>query len=408
MIRRLRFKLIVVCMLSLLAVLAVIMCTLNVVNYQGIVRDADSVLNLLKENSGRFPELPETFDWRIDGPRYKSPELPFEIRYFSVLLSEEGGIETTDMVQIAAVDGETVQNYAARAFESGKERGFVDDYRFLRYGDAQGIRIIFLDYGRTLSSFKNVLMSSIGISLIGLLAVLLLIIVLSKRIMKPFAENYEKQKLFITDAGHEIKTPITIIDAAAEVLEMEFGENEWLQGIRQQAKRLGMLTGDLIRLSRMEESENLQMICFPLSELVREAASGFLPLAKAQDKELRFYIQANIEWRGHEDSIRQLVSVLLENALKYSPEGSAICLRLEKKGKSILLRVENESVQPLNKEHLDNMFNRFYRGDASRSSKTQGYGIGLSIAKAIVTAHKGKISADSQGNRLAVTAIFPN
>lgn len=409
MIRRLRFKLIVASMLSLLAVLTVIMCALNIVNYRGIVRDADSVLDILRENSGRFPELSETFDWRIDGPRYKSPELPFEIRYFSVLLSEAGGVETTDMVQIAAVDEETVQAYALRAYEADHARGFVEDYRFLRYEDDDGQRIIFLDYGRTLSSFRSVLIDSVYISLAGLLAVFALIVVLSKRVMKPFAENYEKQKLFITDAGHEIKTPITIIDAAAEVLEMEYGENEWLQGIRQQTARLSALTGDLIRLSRMEESENLQMIDFPLSELVREAAAAFFPLAKAQGQELRLYIQANIECRGHEDSMRQLVSILLENALKYSSEGSAICLWLEKRSKGVSLRVENESVQPLEREHLEHMFDRFYRGDPSRSSRTQGYGIGLSIAKAIVSAHRGRISADTpDGRRLIVTAAFPN
>ena len=407
MIRRLRFKLIVVCMLSLLLVLVAIMGFLNVVNYRGILQDADKVLNLLKANSAQLPRLQESFDWRNDGPRYKSPELPFEIRFFSVMLSENGGIETTDMVQIAAIDEETVAQYALRAFESGKERGFVEDYRYIRYAEEDGIHIIFLDYGRVLSGHRSVLLNSILISAAGLLAVFLLIVVLSKRIMKPFAENYEKQKLFITDAGHEIKTPITIIDAAAEVLEMEYGENEWLQGIRQQAKRLGRLTGDLIRLARMEECEDLPMICFPLSELVDEAACAFHPMAKAQDKELCVCIQPDIAWRGHGDSIRQLVSVLLDNALKYSPEGSEICLRLERRNKSILLRVENDSIQLLDKARLDSMFDRFYRGDSSRSSKTQGYGIGLSIAKAIVLSHKGKISASAEENRLTITAVFP-
>lgn len=409
MIRRLRFKLIAVCMGSLIAVLTVIMCALNIVNYRGILQDADSVLALLKANAGQVPLLQESFDWTKDGPRYKSPELPFEIRFFSVQLSENGEIETTDMVQITAVDETTVAEYARRAYESGRERGFVEDYRFLCYADDSGMHIIFLDYGRTLSSFKSVLTNSILISTAGLLAVFLLIVILSKRIMKPFVENYEKQKLFITDAGHEIKTPITIIDAAAEVLEMEFGENEWLQGIRQQAKRLGLLTGDLIRLARMEESENMQMIDFPLSELVREEATDFQPLAKAQGKELRLYIQSNIEWRGHEDSIRQLISILLDNALKYSPKGGAICLYLGKRGKGVCLQVENESEQPLNREHMDRIFNRFYRGDPSRSSQTQGYGIGLSIAKAIVTAHRGKIGADTpDGRKLLITAIFSN
>ncbi len=408
MIRRLRFKLIVVCMLSLLLVLTAIMGFLNVVNYRGIVQDADNVLNLLKANSAQLPRLQESFDWRNDGPRYKSPELPFEIRFFSVLLSEKGGIETTDMVQIAAIDEETVTRYALRAFESGKERGFVEDYRYIRYEEEDGIHIIFLDYGRVLASHRSVLLNSILISAAGLLAVFLLIVVLSKRIMKPFAENYEKQKLFITDAGHEIKTPITIIDAAAEVLEMEYGENEWLQGIRQQAKRLGTLTGDLIRLARMEECDDLQMIEFPLSELADEAACAFHPMAKAQNKELCVHIQPDITWRGHEDSIRQLISVLLDNALKYSPEGSETRLQLERRNRSIILRVENESTQALDKAHLDSMFDRFYRGDSSRSSKTQGYGIGLSIARAIVTSHRGKISASADGNRLTITAAFPN
>ncbi|MGN0184704.1 MAG: sensor histidine kinase [Aristaeellaceae bacterium] len=407
MIRRLRFKLVAATMLSLMLVLTVIMCALNIVNYRGIVQDADSVLELLRDNGGHFPEMPETFDWRIDGPRYKSPELPFEIRYFSVLLSAEGEIEDADMVQIAALDAESVSDYALRAWRSGRERGFVDDYRFLRCAEDGGVRIIFLDYGRTLASFQSVLISSVGISLAGLLAVLLLVTALSGRIMKPFAESYEKQKQFITDAGHEIKTPITIIDAAAEVLESEYGENEWLRGIRQQAGRLTALTNSLIRLSRMEEGQR-RMIEFPLSELVYEAASGFLPLAKAQNRELKLYIQSNIALRGDEDGIRQLICVLLDNALKYSPEGSAISLRLERRGKGVSLQVENESTQMLSREHMERMFNRFYRGDSSRSSKTSGYGIGLSIAKAVVSAHRGRISASSpDGRRLIISAVLP-
>ena len=407
MIRRLRFRLIAACMLSLMLVLAVIMCILNVVNYRGIVQDADSVLTLLKENSGQFPRLQESFDWENDGPRYKSPELPFEIRFFSVLLSESGGIESTDMVQIAAIDGDTVAEYARRAFESGKERGFVEDYRFIRYGDAEGVHIIFLDHGRVLAGHRSVLINSILISLGGLLAVFLLIVALSGRIMKPFAENYEKQRLFVTDAGHEIKTPITIIDAAAEVLEMEYGESEWLQGIRQQTKRLGALTGDLIRLARMEECEALPAVEFPLSELVEEASCAFQPMARSRFRELRILVQPDISWKGHADSIRQLVSILTDNALKYSPEGSAILMQLEKKNRCVILRVENESLQPLDREQLDRMFDRFYRGDASRSSRTQGYGIGLSIAKAIVNSHKGKISACAEANRLIITVTLP-
>lgn len=407
MIFRLRVKLIATCMLSLMLVLAIIMGILNAVNYRGIIRDADSILDALKENAGASP-LPEgAFDWPAPGPSYQSPELPFEIRFFSVLLAADDSILSFDTGQISAVDATSAAQYARQACASGAVRGFVEHYRFLRYEDASGIHLIFLDCGRMLSNLKNVLRNSILISGIGLLAVLLLIVILSGRIMKPFAENYEKQKRFITDAGHEIKTPITIIDAAAEVLELEYGENEWLQGIRQQAKRLGTLTSDLIRLSRLEECTALPVLQFPLSELTAESAGAFQPLARAQDKELILSVQPGIYWRGHAESMRQLISILLDNALKYSPARSCVYLRLERKSKGLCLQVSNESTQPLHRDQLENMFDRFYRGDPSRS-KTSGYGIGLSIAQAIVRAHRGKIFAAAQDNTLTIMAQFPS
>ena len=407
MIKRLRFKLVIACMVSLLLVLVIIMGILNTLNYRDIVLDADNVLDILRVTDGIFPFPESTYDWRVDGPRYKSPELPFEIRFFSVLLSNEGVVVASDTQQITALDSETVKSHATRAYGKGDDRGFVDDYRFLRYQDDEGIHIIFLDCGRTLSSHNGVLKNSILISASGLLAVFVLIVILSGRIIKPIADSYDKQRLFITDAGHEIKTPITIIDASAEVLEMEFGENEWLKGIRQQTKRLNSLTTDLIRLSRTEENHNLPMMDFPLSELVEETASTFFMAARVQNKEIRVYIQPSIIMCGHGDSFRQLVSILLDNALKYSPEGASIRLRLERKAKNILLISENESTQPLTKEHVNRLFDRFYRGDSSRSSQTQGYGIGLSIAKAIVGTHAGKISAVANDTTLIITAVFP-
>lgn len=408
MIRRLRLKLIVVSMASLMLVLTAIMGFLNAMNYRGIVQDADSILDILRKNSGELPLPVALYDWEVDGPRYKSPELPFEIRFFSVTTSDTGTAVSFSMVQITALDEETAADYAHQAWKSKSERGFVGDYRFVCDQSDEGLRIIFLDYGRVLSSFRIVLKNSILISIAGLFSVFLLIVILSDRIIKPFMENYAKQKQFITDASHEIKTPITIIDAAAEVLEIEYGENEWLQGIRQQTKRLSRLTGDLIRLARTEEQTQLHMVDFPLSELIEEAAADFHPLALAQEKELRLYIQPNLTWHGDEDGIRQLISILLDNALKYSPKGSVIRLRLELKGKNVCIQTENESTQSLTQSHLGSMFNRFYRGDSSRSSQTAGYGIGLSIAKAIVSTHKGKISARAADeNRILITVQLP-
>lgn len=239
---------------------------------------------------------------------------------------------------------------------------------------------------------------------------LILLLLLSKRIVRPVAESYEKQKQFITDAGHELKTPLTIIGADADLAEMECGENQWIQDIRRQTQRLTELTQDLIYLSRVEEEGlSLQSIDFPLSDVAEEMAHSFLPLAQNQGKRLEIAVQPMLSFRGDEKSIRQLCSILLDNALKYSPQEGELLFRLEKQGKNILLSVSNTTSQPIKKEELCHLFDRFYRTDPSRNSQTGGYGLGLSIARSIVTAHKGKIRAESpQESVLTIQVTLPS
>lgn len=407
MIRRLRIRLITASMLSLLIVLAVILGGVNILNYRGIVDDADSVLSLLKEHGGRFPSRPGEVNWRKTGPRFQSPELMFETRFFSVQLDGKGRLLSTDTGKIAALDSEAVADYAHRAMSRGSASGFVNDYRYLRYDDGDTVQFLFLDCGRMLAGFRSVLLSSVCVSVAGLAAVLVLMVLLSGRIVKPVLLSYEKQKQFITDAGHEIKTPITIIDADAELLEMELGKSEWLNDIRVQTGRLTALTGDLITLSRMEEAEKLQMIDFPVSDLITEAASSFQSPARTRNLCMTLDVQPMLSLCGNEKSIRQLVTLLLDNAVKYADNGGSIRLALEKQSKGIVLTVEN-SVEEIAQDTVRNMFERFYRGDPSRNSAVKGYGIGLSIAKAIVNAHKGKLLAESpDGHSLKITAIFP-
>lgn len=264
--------------------------------------------------------------------------------------------------------------------------------------------MIFLDYGREMSSFRTFLFTSAGVSIAGLLAVMLILIFLSGHIVKPFSENYEKQKQFITDAGHELKTPLTIIDADAEVLEMDVGENEWLSDIRTQTKRLAQLTNSLIQLSRMEEQPQLEKIEFPLSDLVEETVETFQALARTQKKVLSSRIQPMISMNGDEKAIRQLVTILLDNAVKYSDDGGRIEVALEKHKNLIRLSVFN-TVDSVPRESLSCLFNRFYRADPSRNSKKGGYGLGLSIASAVVVAHKGKIQATTQDEKSLLIAV---
>jgi len=283
----------------------------------------------------------------------------------------------------------------------------VRDYRFARHEGEAGTVITFLDCGRMLTGFRSVLVSSVVISALGMAAVFALVWVFSGRVIRPIAESYQKQKRFITDAGHEIKTPLTVIDADLEILRMEQGENEWLQDIQAQTARLAALTNNLISLSKMEEEDNrAPMIEFPLSDAIRETAESFQALAKARGKALRVRVEPMLSFVGNEKNLCQLTGILLDNAIKYSPAGDSIELTLEKQGKAVRLSVEN-GVEHFSREVLDNMFDRFYRADRSRSSDSGGYGIGLSIAKAITAAHRGKIAASETGGRLTVAAVLP-
>ena len=236
MIKTLRRKFIAATMLSLAAVLLVILGGVNLMSYQKVISDADAILELLCANSGTFPEFPAgkrpaqtavqppvSADKPGFGERGLSPETPYESRYFSVVLDEAGQVVYTDTVQIAAIDGDTAASYAQAVWQSGRTSGFWEDYRYACRSEANGWRIIFLDCGRTLSGFRTTLLASVMLALVGLGAVLVLLLILSGRIIRPVAESYEKQKQFITDAGHELKTPLTIISADTDLAEMECG-----------------------------------------------------------------------------------------------------------------------------------------------------------------------------------------
>ena len=408
MIRKLRAKLIIASLLSLLLVLSVIIGVAGVLNYTSLVSDADSVLAILRENDGTFPlgDPPGGKDRFREGRRF-SPELPYESRYFTVFLSESGSVISVNTGKIAAVDTSTAVDYAAEAAASGAARGFADDYRFTVYASGEETHVVFLDCGRELGSFRSFLATSAAVSAAGLLAVTLLVIFFSGRIVKPFSENYEKQRRFITDAGHELKTPLTIIDADAEVLEMDLGENEWLGDIRTQTKRLAELTNSLILLSRMEEQPRMEKIEFPLSDVMEETVETFQALARTRGKTLSSRVQPMLSMNGDEKAIRQLLTILLDNAVKYADEGGRIEAVLEKQKNTLRLSVFN-TAETVSRESLAHLFDRFYRADASRNSGTGGYGLGLSIASAVVAAHRGKISASSpDGKSLRITAVFP-
>lgn len=415
MIRKLRVKFIILSTISLLLLLGIIIISSSLLTYKELVFNADRVLDMIADNGGHpapmlppgkaeVPEEEESDKHKgFMGRRVLSPEIMYEARFFAAEISASGEVLSVRTEHIAMVDEAEAGNYASNAYRKKSDRGFIGDFRYVKRsntdGDKNDIHVIFLDCGRNLFTFRHSLWINCLISFLGLLVIFIVIVLFSGKIVRPVSESYEKQKQFISVAGHEIKTPITIIDADAEILAMEIGEeNEWLQDICKQTKRMAALTNDLLTLSRMDENrQQFTMIDFPISDVVGETVQSFQTLAHSKQRNITAEITPMLSCHGDENSIRQIVGILLDNAIKYTKEredGSCddILLKLEKKNHSICLSVRNSS-EPVSDEQLRLFFERFYRTEQSRNSETGGYGLGLSIAKSIAKAHKGRITA---------------
>lgn len=406
-------------MLSTMLVLTAIMGVVNFSNYREMLDRADEMTALLEQNDGKFPEEPSRHEQddtetppakpendEKDKSRF-SVETPFETRYFTVTVDENGEVTDCDLDRIAAVDEETAEEYTQTAQQKNKTTGFQGIYRYRVTETEDGAKYVFLDCRREISNFRTVLVTTISVSLLGLAAVFVLVVIFSRMVFRPVEESIQKQKRFITDASHELKTPLTIIDANTEVMEMESGESQWTKSTRKQIQRLSGLVQQLVTLSRLDEEKGLEEKCeFNLSEAVSECVQPYESLAQTREKNLTLNIEEDITYTGDERSIRQLAGILMDNAVKYSSENGNITLTLKKKGKKIFLEVYNDA-DDLPQGKLDVLFERFYRLDSSRNSGTGGSGIGLSVAKAIVQAHKGKITAENKNGRgLTITVIL--
>ena len=213
----------------------------------------------------------------------------------------------------------------------------------------------------------------------------------------------EKQKRFITDASHELKTPLTIMNANVEVLEIENGENEWLTSIKNQISRLTDMTKKLTLMSKMDESNNIyEFTDFDISKVLKDTIDDFSSLSSTKDKKITTSIDDDIIFNGNSELVSELFHILLENAYKYSEED--IDISLKKDNKNIVIEFSNRADVP--DGSLDYLFDRFYRMDASRNSTTGGNGIGLSIAKSIVDINHGVITANGSNNVITFKIIF--
>ena len=316
-------------------------------------------------------------------------------RYAAVAIDKNGNIIRTDVTHIssltedeAAAITEALKNTASG---TGTYSGFL--YRISETKRAEGKVIILLDNGMQISSFFTVLFISVGAGIFGWLMMLLLVILLSRKTIAPVARSIEKQKQFVTNAGHEIKTPLAIILANTDAMELHNGENKWSKNIRAQTLRLSGLMQNLLMLAKMDESSTKLPMCeFDISTAAEDTIGAFIEPAALKGIMIEQNIKKGIRLNGNRDSIVQLMTVLLDNAVKYTESGGVIRAELYGSEKNITLSIAN-TCEPI--DHPEKLFDRFYRGDSARTQKNGGYGIGLSVAQAIAELHKGSITAEN-------------
>lgn len=418
MIRTLQKRFIITAMAAITVLLVVLLGTINALNLWRVSNETDNTLSELIKNEGlglpgphMLPEGEERegVSGIGDGGSKPGPEpdrhnlfnpaisedMAMAARFFLVRLNQEGEVVYTDISRISSVDEATAREYAFKAVESGDMEGTMDnfEYRITVSEDGQGKVAIFLNVSNNRRTILAVLFISIGIGCAGWLLMLLLVVGLSKRAIRPIAVNIEKQKQFVTDAGHEIKTPLAIILANTDAMELHNGESKWSRNIRTQAERLSGLMKNLLTLSKMDEGNVMTVMTeLDISGLVREVADSFKEPAELKNIRIITEIKSNLTLHANREQMVQLVSILLDNAVKYSSENDSIELVLDGSQREIILKCRN-TCHALPEVPADHLFDRFYRGDTARTQKNGGYGIGLSVARAIVEAHKGTIKA---------------
>ena len=404
--KTLQKKFVLTAMVAVTALLLVLLGAINLVHWRLVEAQTDQLLRLLTQEEGGWNQpglFPES---RV--PAGLLPPLGDDdrgaARFFQVFYDSQGQVVRVNISQIATVTEEEAEAYAAQC--QGQAQGTIDRFRFQRTAtaDGRGEVILFLDVSANRWNLLVVLAVSGGIGLLCWLGSLLLLVLLSRRAIEPIARSFEKQRQFVTNAGHEIKTPLAIIQANTEAMELHQGQTKWSKNIRTQTARLTGLMENLLTLARMDEAKVPPAQTVALSALAEEACQSFQEAAALRGIQLQKEITPGLTGQASREQMTQLLSILLDNAVKYTEPQGVITLALRPEGTGVVLQVKNTPAQ-VPQGDLSRLFDRFYRADAARSQRTGGYGIGLSAAQAIVQAWKGTISAHREGEQTMVFTV---
>lgn len=418
MLKKMQRRFVGAAMAAFTAVILVLFCVVNAGNYRSVASQQDDTLSQLlalgsqsAPTNGETPPdkpdgevgaaLPDNVPVpRIDGGKNFSPEVPYMFRYFSVRYDADGQLSQVDQDFIASISRDEAETYAADVLALSRQHGYYKGYRYLVATSDSGTSVIFLNSERELHSIRALFWITAAVAGGCLVVVFLLVLLFSRRAIAPYMRNLAMQKQFITNASHELKTPLTAISTSADVLAMEYEDDEWVKNIQSQSVRLSRLISDLVTLSRLDEENPFpERAEFSLSDAVWESAEPFTSLARSRGRSYTQNIEDGLTMTGDRAAVQQMVSILLDNANKYTPEGGSISLSARRAGRKNEITISNTCEGAENID-VTRLFDRFYRADESHSTRIGGTGIGLSIARATAEAHGGTIEASVSGDTI--------
>ena len=324
---------------------------------------------------------------------FSSTEFIYSVRYFSVTYDSNDQPVKVVANHIAMVNDRRAKEIAGKALSSGKDWGMVDGFPYEIYQNGDQKLVVGMDISNQVANIRRIGSISIAITLVGSILAFVILRLISGRVIKPEIQAVEQQKQFITNASHELKTPLAVIRANTELEMMMHGEDEWNQSTMNQVDRMTDLIKNLVQVAKAEETDDKQeREEIDVSQTVSGAVEPFSSVASQSGKKLEADIPEGISMKAVADQISQLTTLLVDNAIKYCDDGGTVSVKLAQKGKGITLKVSNDYAEGKDADY-GKFFDRFYRRDESHNIDKGGYGIGLSIAQAIVSKYRGSIDA---------------
>lgn len=407
----LRLKFILFAMAAVTVLLLVLGLSINGLAWYMFERQADEMMETLVDSDGNFMRraLPDDDDNDFEGrPEFLPPEMDImrSARFFMVKLNSSGDILITNVEQIFYVSNDEAAEFAAKAIAQKASSGRIDRYKFAVKDQDEGKEIFFLDMTRENLTMRTLLIISGVIAFASWLIVLFFVVLSSERVVHPIVAGMEKQKRFITDAGHELKTPLAIIQTNNDANILINGENKYSRNIKTQVVRLSELTQDLLTLAKLDEGAAILLEPVNVSELTEEILTPYRDTAAARGFLMEHRIEKGITMNSNRESLTKLVSILMDNAIKYTDEKGMIIFELKRDQNNIFI-IEENTCTARGTDDPEQLFERFYRGDSARTQQNtgSGYGVGLSIARMICENLGGTLTAEyPTSNKIRFTA----